>query len=60
MSLGEAARETISTLSECVIEVAAFPDVSGLSGQVLGYVMVKVAFVSEGAFPVSLDGWEKS
>lgn len=60
MRLGKAAGETVSTLSKCVIEVAAFPDVSGLGGHILCDVMVKAAFVSEGAFPVVLCGWEKS
>lgn len=60
MCLGEAAGQTVGTFSKCVIEVAALPNVGRLSGQVLGDVMVKVAFVSEGAFPIGLQGWKKS
>lgn len=55
MRLGVAAGDTESTFSKSVIEVTAFPDVSGLSGQVLSDIMVKVAFITKGAFPVFLQ-----
>lgn len=55
MRLGEAAGQAVSTFANSVIEVAAVPDVGGLGGQVFRNVMVKVAFVSKGAFPVVLQ-----
>lgn len=57
MRLGKAAGQAVSAFAKGVIEVAAVPDVGGLGSQVLRNVMVKVAFVSKGAFPVDLQWW---
>lgn len=59
MCLGKATGQTVSAFSKCVIEVAALPDVGRLGGKVLSDVMVKVAFISKGAFSIFLQGWEK-
>lgn len=56
MCLAKAAGKTVSAFSKCVIEVAALPDVGRLGGKVLSDVMVKVAFISKGAFPIFLQG----
>lgn len=55
MRLGKAAGQAVSAFAKSVIEVAAVPDVGGLGGQVLRNIVVKVAFVSKGAFPVVLQ-----
>lgn len=60
MCLGKAAGHTIRAFSKCVIEVTALSDVGRLGGKVLSNVMVKVAFISEGAFSIFLQGWKKS
>lgn len=56
VSLGKAAGESISTLPKGLIEVAALPDISRLGAHVVGDTVVKVAFISKGAYFILLQG----
>lgn len=55
VGLGKAAHQTISTLPKGVIEVAALPDISRFGAHVVSDTVVKVAFISEGAYSVLLQ-----
>lgn len=58
MGLGKAAGQTISTLPKGVIEVAALPNISRLGAHVVRHTVVKVAFISKGAYFILLQGWK--
>lgn len=55
MRLGKTTGQAICAFSKGVKEVAVVPNVSRLGGQVIWDVVVKVTFVSKGAFPVRLQ-----
>lgn len=60
VSLGEAAGQTISTPPKGLIKVAALPDIGRLGAHVVGYIVVKVAFLSKRALFVLLQRWKSS
>lgn len=56
---GKAAHQAISTPPKGVIEVAALPDISRLGAHVVRDIVVKVAFISKGAYFIFLQGWKR-